>query len=159
MKNIIKITLILSWFNLVIGSILILSAIFMGLASGNILNILTLVILPSAFVLHSYAALQLRKSILHPEIPLGKQTPVGIRFIGYAALFFAFINIVYAINILGHTQDFVQQVKLPPEAANLNVAKLLKFVTAFSLLFSMSIVFNVIINFRLLKWYIIETRE
>jgi len=87
MKNIIKITLILSWFNLVIGSILILSAIFMGLASGNILNILTLVILPSAFVLHSYAALQLRKSILHPEIPLGKQTPVGIRFIGYAALF------------------------------------------------------------------------
>ena len=131
----------------------------MGLASGNILNILTLVILPSAFVLHSYAALQLRKSILHPEIPLGKQTPVGIRFIGYAALFFAFINIVYAINILGHTQDFVQQVKLPPEAANLNVAKLLKFVTAFSLLFSMSIVFNVIINFRLLKWYIIETRE
>jgi len=159
MKTIIKITAILSWFNLVIGSILVLGGIFMGLAAGGILNILTLIILPSAIVLHSYAALQLKKSILHPDIPLSNQTPVGIRFIGYVALFFAFINIVYAINIFQHTQDFVQLVKLPPEAANINVARLLRIATAFSLLYSASIVANVIMNFRLLRWYIIDMTE
>jgi len=159
MKTIIKITAVLSWFNLVIGSILVLSGIFIGLSSGNIVNMLTLIILPSAVVLHSYAALQLRKSILHPDVPLGSQTPVGIRFIGYAAMLFAFINMVYGINILWHTKDFVQQIKLPPEAANLDVTKLLRFATVFSLLISTSIVANVMINFRLLRWYLIETKE
>jgi hypothetical protein len=159
MKNIINVTTILSWINLVIGGLFVLLGILVGLASGNFLNALVLILLPGAIVLHSYAALQLRKSIVRPDIPLDNQTPIGIRFMGYIVLFFALFNIVYGISVLGNIPELAKQVKLPPEAANLNVVRLLRFAFVFSLLFSASIAANAIINLRLLKWYIKETRE
>ena len=130
----------------------------MGLASGNALGLLTSVVLASAIILHSYAALQLRKSILNPEIPLSNQTPVGIRFIGYVALFFAFVNIINSVTILQHTQDFIRQVKLPANSPNVDVGKLLRGVSVFAILFSITIFMNVTLNFRLLKEYL-KSRE
>ena len=159
MKTFVKISAVLTWINLVIGSLAILLIVLAGLGSGALLNMLPVLIIPSAIVLHSYAALQLRKSILHPEIPLSNQTPVGIRFIGYVSLFFAFMNLVSVISAFGHTKELAQQIKLPPEAADMDPVKLLHFAIVFSLLFSTSILVNVIINFRLLRWYIIETHE
>lgn len=133
----------------------------MGMVNGSIFAVLTAVVLVSAIVLHSYAALQLRKSIIHPEIPLGNQTPIGIRFIGYIALFFAFVNMINSITIMQHMQEFVQQLKLqmPAGSPNMDLTKLIRGVSVFALLFSITIVMNVVINFRLLKWYMMETKE
>ena len=159
MKNIINVTTILSWINLVVGGLFVLLGVLVGLASGNLLNSLVLILLPGAIVLHSYAALQLRKSIVRPDIPLDNQTPIGIRFMGYIVLFFALFNIIYGISALGNIPELAKQVKLPPEAAKLNVVRLLRFAFVFSLFFSASIAANAVINLRLLKWYIMETKE
>ena len=97
MKKILILTAVLSWFVLISGSILVLTGLLMATASPGLLGLLTGVFLTSSIVLHSYAAIQLRKSILHPTIPLGRQTPVGIRFMGFASLFFALFNFSNAL--------------------------------------------------------------
>ena len=153
MKTLMKIVGFLSWFNLIVGAVLILGALLSGIGSGNIVYLLTSIVLVSAIVLHSYAALQLRKSIMHPEIPLGNQTPTGIRFIGFVALFFAFMNIVNSVTILQHTADYAQQIKLPQGAPPVNLQKVLQVAGIFSLIFSACILSNVILNFNLLRWY------
>lgn len=155
MRKIIQISAILTWINLVIGSILVLGGLMAAAVSPGTMTIITSVVLAGSVVLHSYAALQLRKSILYPEVPLSKNTPVGIRFIGYMALLFAILNIGNAIVILQNTSAMVKQVRLPPEAKNLNVEGFLKSIGIFVLFFSLSIVVNVILSWRLLKWYLL----
>jgi hypothetical protein len=154
MKRIVQITTILSWFNLVMGGLLVLAGLFMALASPDMLSILTSLVLVSAIILHSYAALKLRTSIVHPDIPLSRQTPTGIRFMGFVALFCSLMIAGNAFFILQHTNEFVQQVKLPPEAKNLNIPRLLRGTALFTLVFAMSILVNVVLNMRLLRWYL-----
>jgi len=154
MERLTKLTAVLSWFNLVIASIIALVALVSGLAAGNMLYLLMSVLLASAIILHSYAALQLRKSIVAPQIPLAHQTPVGIRFMGYVSLFFACMNLFNSVSIIQHTPDFISQVKLPPGSPKIDLIALLRGVSVFAIFFSLTIIFNVILNFRLLRWYL-----
>ncbi|HTQ29191.1 MAG TPA: hypothetical protein VMI35_13730 [Puia sp.] len=154
MKKIVQISTVLSWFNLIMGSFLVLAGLFMALASQQMLSILTSLLLVSSIILHSYAALQLRKSILHPEIPLNRQTPTGIRFMGFIALFCSLLIAGNAFFILQHAGEVLQQMSLPPEAKSLNMPRLLKGTAVFTLIFALSILTNVVLNMRLLRWYL-----
>lgn len=159
MKNILKVSTILSWFNLVVAGLVVVYILLAGLLAGYFLVFLIVMILPGSIVLHSYAALQLRKSILHPEIPLGNQTPIGIRFLGFVVMALALISIYNSISLIRNPDELIKQVKQLPEAASLDIAKLLRIGTAFSVIFSTSIIANALINFRLLKCYMMETGE
>ncbi|PWT77839.1 MAG: hypothetical protein C5B59_02995 [Bacteroidetes bacterium] len=159
MESYTKLTTILSWFNLVIASILVLTGLISSLTMGSIPLLLAVLLLGSAIILHSYACLQLKKSIIHPEIPLGHQTPVGVRFMGYVALFFAFLNLVNSVTALQHTDEFVKQVILPANAPKVNLRGMLRGVAIFTILFSLTILLNVYLNLRLLRWYQLQTRN
>ena len=155
MKKILLLTAVLSWFVLITGSILVLTGLLMAVATPGLLSLLTGVFLTSAIVLHSYAAIQLRKSFLNPSIALGRQTPVGIRFIGFAALFFAFFNVNNALYTMQHTAQVAKRMEIPAQYKDLhlNINHLLQAAGIFSLVLSICIILNVIINFRLLKIY------
>ena len=70
MKTALKISNVLSWINLIIGGILVLGGLLSMLMTPNASILLVSIVLTGSIVLHSYAALQLRKSIIHPEVPL-----------------------------------------------------------------------------------------
>ena len=130
-----------------------------GLASGNLIGFLIVMILPGSIVLHSYAALQLRKSILNPQIPLGQQTPTGIRFLGFIVILMGCLSVYNSLSLFNNPDEFVKQMKQMPQAANLDLKKVLRGATIFGLVFSISVIANALINFRLLKWYQMETEE
>jgi hypothetical protein len=152
MKTILKISTVLSWFNLIIGCIFTVFGLLLGLSTSNI-SILIACFLLSAIILHSYAALQLRKSINHPDTPLSAQTPTGIRFIGAIALFF---GVAFFANSIALLRNIPEALKLfPPELhqpKELQIASL-RFGAFFGLLCGLSIALNVMMNFRLLRWY------
>ncbi|HTS42931.1 MAG TPA: hypothetical protein VMH01_00940 [Puia sp.] len=159
MKNVVKTTGVLSWINLCVGCLLVFCGVLMGIASGNLLNILIFVLLPSAIILHSYASLQLKKSVMNPDIPLGSQTPIGIRFMGYIMLFFSFFNIYSSVSILLHAQEFVREIKLPPGSPKINLTGVIRAGCTIALLFSVSFAVNAILNLRLLRWYMSQPKE
>ncbi|MCO5237117.1 MAG: hypothetical protein M9933_12700 [Chitinophagaceae bacterium] len=159
MKTALKVSGILSWINLVIGGILVIGGLLSMLATPNVSIILVSVVLTGSIVLHSYATLQLRKSILHPEVPLSKQTPVGIRFIGFMALFFAILNIGNAVVIIQNAAEVIQQVELPFKPEGVNLVAAVKAAGIFSLLFSVGIAVNVLLSIRLLRWYMTREKE
>jgi hypothetical protein len=86
MKTALKTATILSWINLIIGGILVLGGLFSMLMAPNVMLMLISVVLTGSIVLHSYATLQLRKSIINPDIPLSSQTSSGIRLVGFMAV-------------------------------------------------------------------------
>jgi hypothetical protein len=160
MKKILILTAILSWFVLISGSILVLAGLLMATASPGLLGLLTGVFLTSSIVLHSYAAIQLRKSILHPTIPLGRQTPMGIRFMGFAALFFALFNFNNALYTIQHTDQIAKRIDLPVQYKDLhvNINHLLHAAAIFSFVLSICIILNVLINLWLLRIYQAKSR-
>ena len=154
MKKVLNVTVILSWFNLIVAGTIAIIGLIMAAFTPGTLAILTSIVLVSAVILHSYAALQLRKTLLYPSVPLSRQTPTGIRFIGLMALFYALLNGGYAILILQHTAEFASQIKIPAGAEKMPIAAFIRFGGGFSLLFSASIACNVFLNLRLLaQWY------
>ncbi|MBS1597487.1 MAG: hypothetical protein JST75_04635 [Bacteroidetes bacterium] len=159
MKNIIRLTTILTWFNLVISGLVILYLLLAGIASGYFLSFVVVIILPGTIVLHCYAALQLRKSIVRPDVPLSNQTPIGIRFVGFVVLIFGLLSLYNGITLLMHPDEIIKQIKQMPDAKNLDIAKFLRIGTYFGLIFSICLIANAVINFRLLKWYQMETSE
>jgi hypothetical protein len=153
MKKALKISNILSWINFIIGGILVLGGLLSMLMTPNASILLVSIVLTGSIVLHSYAALQLRKSIVHPEIPLNKQTPTGIRFIGFMALFFAVLNIGNAVVIIQNAAEVVTQVQLPFKPEGIDLVAAIRGAGIFSLLFSIGIAVNVLLSIRLLRWY------
>jgi hypothetical protein len=154
MKNILTITLVLSWINGVIACLIAAIGLIMAIFSTGALTLLTSVVLIAAVILHSYAAIQLHKTMVNPTIPLNKQTPTGIRFIGLAALLYALINGTNSIVSLQHIPELVKLVKLPPGAEKMPITAIFRFVAFLSLLFSASVAANVFLNLRLLgRWY------
>lgn len=151
---VLKISTVLSWCNLVIWGIISSLGILAALLTVN-LSFLVITFLTGVAVLHSYAALQLHKSIKNSAVPLSNQTPVGIRFIGAIALFFGILYIGDGVGLLQNTREAVQllQPKLPPQAKGLNLITLFRASGVFSLVCGISIALNVILNFRLLRWY------
>jgi hypothetical protein len=154
MKAALKISNVLSWINLIIGGILVLGGLLSMLMTPNASILLVSVVLTGSIVLHSYAALQLRKSIVHPEIPLNRQTPTGIRFIGFMALFFAILNIGNAVVIIQNAAEVAKQVQLPFKPEGIDLVATIRGAGIFSLLFSIGIAVNVLLSIRLLRWYL-----
>jgi hypothetical protein len=152
MKRALAISNILSWINLVIGCILMCFALLM-LISMPMLPVLISGVLIGCIVLHSYAALQLRKSISNPSIPLNKQTPVGIRMMGFMSLFFATMALMSAVFTLQNIDDLLKQAQVPKEMNKSLMHKALLISSVFSLIFSLCVIVNVGLNFRLLSWY------
>ena len=152
MKKALAISNILSWVNLIVGSILVLIAL-LTLVALPMAAVLLSVVLIGCIVLHSYAAMQLHKSILNPAIPLNKQTPVGIRMMGYMALFFAVLLFSNAFLMLNDTEELLKQVQLPPKMKMSDFTSIIRGTGIFILLFSLSVFINVIFNFRLMKIY------
>ena len=159
MRTALKISNILSWINLIVGGILVLGGLLAMLSTPNASILLVSVVLTGSIVLHSYAALQLRKSIVYPEIPLNKQTPTGIRFIGFMALFFAILNIGNAAMIIQNAAEVVKQVELPFKPEGIDLVAAIRGAGIFSLLFSIGIAVNVLLSIRLLKWYMTREKE
>lgn len=93
MKLTLKAATVLTWFNLIIWGYFLFNGL-LGVLSVGALPILIMIVLLSAIPLNAYAALQLHKSIRHPEIKLSSSTPTGIRFVGIVAFLFAFLLIL-----------------------------------------------------------------
>ncbi|HEX9511386.1 MAG TPA: hypothetical protein VF939_12945 [Puia sp.] len=155
MKNALKVSTILSWFNLIVWGLFAGLGLLGGLFGGNLV-FLTITVITGFIVLHSYAALQLHKSIRNPSVPLSSQTPVGIRFIGFVALFLGVLYIGDGVGLLQNTRDVVKMMEpqLPPQAKDLDLNKLFKATGAFSLVAGACIAVNVFLSFRLLRWYL-----
>jgi hypothetical protein len=159
MKKLLLLTAVLSWINLLICGFFALCGLIGLFASPAALAALFIIVLSGAVILHSYAAMQLRRSIIYPSIPLSSQTPSGIRIMGFMALFFAIMSFANAIIFIQQAPELAKQVKLPAEAKNLDVVSILRGSGIFTLIISLSILTNVVLNFRLLKWYMIYESE
>lgn len=153
MKTALKITNVLSWINIIIAGILVLGGLIGTLMSAGALTMLLSVVLTGSIVLHSYATLQLRKSILNPEIPLSNQTSGGLRMVGFVALFFAIMNIMSAVMIIQNAPEAAKQITLPFKPEGFDIVAAIKFTGVFSLLFSIGVAANVMLSFQLLRGY------
>ena len=157
-KTLVSISRLLSWFNLSVAGLLCLFALISAMVFMGLLNALTPIVLLGSIVLHSYAALQLRNSIVTGR-PLNRQTSTGIRFIGYIALFFSILYGGSGIVMLQNTKEMIRQIQLPVEYKTLNMTGLFRGIGVFALIFSVTILGNVVLNFRLLNWYHSAPRE
>jgi hypothetical protein len=154
MKKILAVSNILSWINLIFGSFLVLCAL-LTIMTFPPLAVMISVVLVGCIVLHSHAALQLRKSILHAATPLNKQTPVGIRVMGYMALFFAIMLFSNAVYLLQNTKEVLKQVQFPKEVKNVDITGVIHGTSLLMVLFSISVIVNVVLNLRLLRFYVL----
>jgi hypothetical protein len=152
MRTVLKISTVLSWINLVIGGLLTLLGFITVLTARNF-SMLIMPLFFSSIVLHSYAALQLRRSIVHPSRPLSSQTPTGIRFIGAVALFFGIGAFANSIALLQNSQEYLKVIQPGlPEGFHFGLREL-RLTGVITLLIGSSIALNVMLNFRLLRWY------
>ena len=152
MKKFTTITGILSWINLIVGGLITLFGLIQALMGGGIVAILQLLLIGSV-VLHSYAALQLRKSIINPEFHLDSKTPTGIRFIGFLALMLGVGCVFQGVQVIGNTKELIDQVELPEMPKEINVEQMFRGVGYFVLVFGLSVAINVLLNISMLKWY------
>lgn len=150
----IQLSKVLSWINLIIASIITIGGLMAVMAAPGAMAALLGVILVGSIILHSYAALQLRKSLMNPAIPLDSKTPTGIRFIGFLAMFFAIMNIFNAFIIIRNAPELMQELSLPPEAQSIATESFFRAIGYFTLIFSISVAVNVNINFILLRKYL-----
>ena len=153
MRTILKISGVLSWFNLVVWGIAICYALLITLAAQSP-ALLVVPFLLSVIVLHSYAALQLHRSIKNPVRPLSSQTPVGIRFIGAVALFFGLTGFVNGITLLQNPKEILDTIHKSsfPMAKDFTIFQI-RISGVLALFVGLCVSVNVILNFRLLRWY------
>jgi hypothetical protein len=161
MNRTLKIATVLTWINMIIWGLLCLNLLF-SVVAGATANLIFLVLF-SAIVLHSYASLQLQKSIRKPAVPLNSQTPTGIRFIGIVSLFLGLLMIIAGVIILTNAagvykflQDFVKDAQAKTSSGDqgftLTIARV-RLLGIFYLLVGLSVAVNVNLNVRLLRWY------
>jgi hypothetical protein len=157
MKTSLKIASVLTWFNLVLWGGFIAYYLLLSIALGAF-PLVGLFVVLSAIPLNCYAALQLQKSVRNPAIKLSSQVPTGIRFVGLAALFFGMLFILCGTAILQNTGMFMDMFRKQMEDykdAKMTIPSI-GYVkrTAIGILFlGLCIVVNVVLNFRLLRWY------
>jgi hypothetical protein len=168
-NRILKVSNLLSWINLIFWGFIVAMGLLYALALASPLYILAIFLL-SSICLHSYAALQLHKSIRNPAIPLKSQTSAGIRFVGFFALFFAIIFLSSGISILANTTEFVKTVNQSThdlakamQVPNADVKEMTAAgVRGWAIIFllsGLSIGGNIILNLRLLRWYILSQQQ
>lgn len=154
MKKLLNITGILSWINIVFGGLMALFSLIGFLMMGA--QAIPSLLLAGAIILHSYAAIQLRRSCLYPEFPLDSKTPTGIRVVGFFALFFSFLIISSSVLMINNTKEVLEGVPMamPEETMKeVNVEGVIKAISVFFLLFGISIAVNVLLNFSVLRAY------
>ncbi|HEY4337283.1 MAG TPA: hypothetical protein VGM89_15335 [Puia sp.] len=155
MKRSLKIASVLSWINLLFWGLNLISAILSSVAGFNPLILVSLVLLAS-IPLHSYAALQLHKSIRKPEIKLSHQTPAGIRFVGLVAMLFGFFFVLGGLLMARNGAEMLNTLReqgfMKEMYAQMTAGMIRQWGIAMLLLGGMVIV-NVILNLRLLRWY------
>jgi hypothetical protein len=162
MKMTLKVATILTWFNLIFWGLVDSLFILMSAVSLN-LPVLAGAVLISAIPLNCYAALKLQASIRHPAVPLSSQTPVGIRFVGFIALFFGINWLGDGYAFLKNTNEFMQFIKdqlaqLPqvtqqfPQLKTIGPADI-RQAGVFCLFLGLCVIINVVLNLRLLRWY------
>ncbi|HVV05130.1 MAG TPA: hypothetical protein VHC96_12955 [Puia sp.] len=162
MNKILKIATVLTWINMIIWSFFCLNILFSILSSGAT-AFLILFVFCSAIVLHSYASLQLQKSLKNPAVPLSSQTSTGIRFIGVVALLLGLLFVIAGIIILTNAtavfkflQDYTKdaQPKAPSNEIGFTLTmSSVRIIGLCYLLIGLSVAINVNLNFRLLRWY------
>ncbi|HMH22737.1 MAG TPA: hypothetical protein VK563_13215 [Puia sp.] len=154
MRTVLKVSTVLSWINLIIWGIIPVMGVLGALMVGNPL-VLVLYFVMGATALHSFAALKLHASIRNPAIPLSNQTPAGIRFVGVIALFLGVIYLGCAVIVLQNTQEIIKlmQAQYPTQLKTADLVNNAHTGAVFLLFSGISIAVNVILNFRLLRWY------
>jgi hypothetical protein len=152
MRKFLRISSILSWINLVFWGLISLIGLLSGFSSGSFVLILWF-FLQSSIVLHSYAAIRLHTSIRRPAIPLSGQTPSGIRFVGFVAMFFGVAYFAYGVALLRSAKEILQTIQSSmPQFKDIKEGDL-HAGGVIALLLGLSITVNVILNLRLLRWY------
>ncbi len=159
MKRLLLLSGILSWFNLIVWGFLVVMGLIMTMVFMNI-GMLVVVFIISSIVLHSYAALQLRKSIRDPAIPLGSQTPVGIRLMGAFALFLGILYMGQGWAMLQNSNEIAKSLQdslmdqFPDKMKNINTRVIAREIGVISLVVGIAATANAILNFRMLRWYL-----
>lgn len=162
MKITLKIASVLTWFNLVFWG-LITCVLLLAVLSSMYIPFLIVPVLMSAIPLNCYASLSLHKSIRRPSLPLSSQAPVGIRFVGFIALFFGISGFCSGFEVVGNAKDILVSVKeqfaqmkdmpqVQQQYKNLSVADIRNMGIS-ALILGSFIVINVVLNLRLLRWY------
>jgi hypothetical protein len=154
MKKTLKAASVLTWFNLIFWGFITLCLLLAATAMG-LVGLVGAVLL-SAIPLNCYAALQLHKSIRRPEIKLNHQTPVGIRFIGFVALFFGLTTVMEELRNLqnpGKMLEVMKQSFSGMKGLETLTVDMVRTISAVGLILGLAVVVNVILNFRLLRWY------
>jgi hypothetical protein len=154
MKTVLKISLALTWFNLVVWGFIVAVGILMSFATGNMYGALV-AFLMAATVLHSYASLKLHKSIRHSNIPLSDQTPAGIRFVGFVALFVGIMYVGYGVALWQTPGEFskMNMAQMPAEYRNIDLTRIVRVMGVFCIIIGIFVGINVLLNIRLLRWY------
>jgi hypothetical protein len=161
MKMTLKAASILTWFNMIFWGFITGIMLLAALSAIN-MPILLATVLLSAIPLNSFAALKLHQSIRRPTLSLSSQTPVGIRFVGFIALFFGIICLGDGFVLLSNTKEildvFKAQMSQAPQMAQVPGFKSFtvsefRWGGVLMLILGLSIVVNMVLNLRLLRWY------
>ena len=167
MKRVLRIASVLTWFNLIFWGALVALCLLGGAVTGQTVLLVGVVLL-SAVPLNCFASLKLHTSIRYPAIPLSHQTPVGIRFIGLAALFFGIYFIIIGLLNLA---DPVPTIETMKDMAKQAPEEMKAYFTAVGskravmiigvglMVLGLLISVNVILNIRLLRWYLMVHRS
>jgi len=154
MKTALKTASILSWFNLIWWSVNLIGTLPTVGRMGSFMIVALVVI--ASIPLNAYASLQLHKSIRHPSIKLSSQTPVGIRFVGLVAEIIGFILLLAGLVVLLNPQQLLIAIKDsqdPAFSGQLGTTKAVRLMGGFFMFLGLTVCVNVILNFRLLRWY------
>jgi len=162
MKNALSVATVLSWINIIVFGGIVALCLVVSFAMGQ-LAFLASVALLSSIPLSCYAALMLHRSIRRPDVPLSHQTPAGIRFVGLIAMFLGVTYIVAGVTIIAQPGQLLDSMKemagkmgglAPTEIASVGKVFLL-FGGIITAVLGLMVVINVILNIRLLRWYIL----
>lgn len=164
MKTTLKAATILSWFNFIFWG-LINGLLLLGALSTMNMPGLLIAVLMSAIPLNCYAALKLHRSIRNPSIPLNQQTPTGVRFVGFIALFFGVNSIGDGFALIKNPREFLDflkdfYTKQAPEIAQMPAFKSIgladmRTAGVICLILGLCMAVNVVLNLRLLRWYLL----
>ena len=78
---------------------------------------------------------------------------------GFLSMFFAILLLSNAIFILENPKEFIGQVQLPVQLKDVDITKTIRGTAIFMMLLGGSIIINILLNFRLLRWYILYTTK
>lgn len=152
MKTALKVSTVLSWFNLIVWGLIVVFGLLAALTFQSFPMLVVTFVL-SVIILHSYAALKLRKSIMNPAIPLSSQTPIGIRFVGVIASFIGILYLLDGIAILQNPEEYLKLIQDKMTQFKGTSIPAIRAGAAIAFVLGASIAVNVFLNFRLLRWY------